>query len=253
MTTEALPQIISLLAHDIRWRLVKSLTESDYRVNELVGIVHQPLNLVSYHLKKLRDEQLVTARRSEADGRDTYYSLNLDTLRERYRAAGSALHPSLGGAPAADPPPDALATASVIFICTHNSARSQMAEGLMRTLSQGRITVSSGGSEPTTVHPDALLTMDALRIDIRSQASRHFSEFRDHTFDYVITVCDRAREVCPVFPGDGRQTRQLHWGFPDPVVIEDKSQRQQAFEATAFRLKSRIKHFLYDLDAGVKP
>jgi protein-tyrosine-phosphatase len=246
---DSLPQIISLLAHDIRWQLVKSLTESDYRVNELVDIVDQPLNLVSYHLKKLRDERLVNAHRSEADGRDTYYTLDVDYLRRMYQAAGHTLHPSIGRIE-----PYSLHEAlshvgmtSVLFVCTHNSARSQMAEGLLRHLSHDRVQVSSGGSTPTHVHPDAIRTMDGLGIDIASQVSTHFNEYLDHPFDYVITVCDRVREICPVFTANFAQTqppRHLHWSFPDPVVIEDPIKRGKAFQQLAERLRSRIRYFL---------
>ncbi len=89
------PEFIKLLANDVRWGLLKALTTSDYQVNELVAQLQQPMNLVSYHLKKLRDDALVTTRRSEADGRDVYYSLDLARLRQLYLDAGLTLHPSL--------------------------------------------------------------------------------------------------------------------------------------------------------------
>ena len=240
--TTAPPPLLKLLAHDLRWQLMKLLTVSDYRVNELVERIDQPLNLVSYHLRQLREAALVTARRSEADGRDTYYSLDLDHLRELYRAAGSAIHPSLL-TPTIEQDTGLSTASSVLFVCTHNSARSQMAEGLMRHLSGGQIAVMSAGSEPTSVHPDAIRTMDAFGIDIRSQQSKTFDSVRNHHFDTVITVCDRAREVCPTFPGTGQQ---IHWGFPDPAAIEDESVRHEAFAETAQHLKSRIEHFLYE-------
>src|SRR6266540_4207403 len=99
MTTNSLstqaPDFLRLLAHDLRWSLVTALARGDHRVHELVRLLDQPMNLVSYHLKQLRDQQLVTERRSSADGRDIYYSLDLDLLRTRYFAAGAALHPVL--------------------------------------------------------------------------------------------------------------------------------------------------------------
>lgn len=243
--TDTPPALIQLLSHDLRWQIVKSLTQSDYRVNELVDRVEQPLNLVSYHLKKLRDETLVTTRRSEADGRDTYYSLDLDHLQALYREAGAALHPSLvSGNPSTR---SRIPARKILFVCTHNSGRSQMAEGLMRHLSRGQIDVISAGSEPTTIHPDAIATMETLGVDIRSQAPKHFDAYLSQPFDYVISVCDRAREVCPIVPTAGQQ---IHWGFPDPVAIKDAAIRQQAFMATAQRLKSRIEHFLSGLQQG---
>lgn len=243
--TETPPVLIQMLAHDLRWQIIKSLTESDYRVNELMERVAEPLNLVSYHLKKLRDAALVTTRRSEADGRDTYYSLDLDHLQTLYREAGAALHPSL----ASELPSihTSLPTARILFVCTHNSARSQMAEGLMRHLSHGQMDVISAGSEPTQVHPDAIQTMDRIGIDIRAQRSKSIATYTQTPFDYVISVCDRAREVCPVVPVHGQA---IHWGFPDPVVIQDDATRQQAFMTTATRLRSRIAHFLSGLQQG---
>lgn len=237
------PDFITLLASDIRWALLKALATSDQRVNELVAQVRQPMNLVSYHLKKMRDDALVTTRRSESDGRDVYYSLDLDRLNQMYLEAGVALHPSLGiWVGSLDV--SRLAPQRILFVCTHNSARSQIAEGLLRHLSQGTLDVSSAGSQPTKIHPDAVRTMDALGIDIRGQQSRPLSEFEDQAFDYVITVCDRAREVCPTFPGEGTQ---MHWGFPDPIVIQDDASRAEVFAQTAAQLQSRIEHFLCTL------
>lgn len=245
MVTDTPPEVIKLLAHDLRWQLVRELTTSDYRVNELVTRLGQPLNLVSYHLKQLREGRLVTMRRSEADGRDNYYSLDLDHLRHEFGAAGNAIHPavvkidtgtrSLKHAP------------NILFVCTHNSARSQMAEGLMRYLSDGQIQVSSAGSEPGAVHPDAIRTMDTLDINIRSQYSKGFDDVIDQSFNTVITVCDRAREVCPTFPGEGHH---IHWGLPDPAAIKDEQERLQAFANTAQRLRSRIAHYLAELETG---
>ncbi len=236
------PEFIKLLANDVRWGLLKALTTSDYQVNELVAQLQQPMNLVSYHLKRLRDDALVTTRRSEADGRDVYYSLDLVRLRQLYAEAGRTLHPALGGGSL-----DSmrhLARQRVLFLCTHNSARSQMAEGLLRHLSRGQLDVFSAGSQPTAIHPNAVRTMRQLGIDIRQQRVHDLSVFADEPFDYVITVCDKVREVCPTFPGGGRQ---IHWGLPDPVPIEDNAQRADAFLWTAHQLQSRIGYFLTTL------
>lgn len=237
------PEFIKLLANDVRWALLKALTTSDYQVNELVAQLQQPLNLISYHLKKLRDDALVTTRRSEADGRDIYYSLDLSHLRQLYFEAGVALHPTISlNLPSVDL--SRLHGLQVLFVCTHNSARSQMAEGLMRHLSGGHIDVFSAGSHPTAVHPDAVRTMNRFGIDISHQRSRRLDELTEQQFDYAITVCDKAREICPTFPGSGRQ---IHWGFPDPVVIQGAEERGEAFERAAYGLKSRIEFFLSTL------
>lgn len=244
------PAVIRLLAHPIRWHLVQQLTVSDLRVNELVTSSGQPLNLVSYHLKQLRQDELVHTRRSEADGRDVYYRLDLVRLRQAYLDAGASLHPALRTAlPLAaggeTRPP--LGRKRVLFLCTHNSARSQMAEALLRQASGGAFDVYSAGSEPAGVHPEAIRAMDRLGLDIRGQQAKHFDALGDKAFDYVITVCDKAREVCPTFPGEGRQ---FHWGFPDPVTIVDTDAQRAAFDATAEGLQTRIDFFVTELAQG---
>jgi ArsR family transcriptional regulator, arsenate/arsenite/antimonite-responsive transcriptional repressor / arsenate reductase (thioredoxin) len=237
------PEFIKLLSNDLRWGLLKALTSSDFQVNELVAQLRQPMNLVSYHLKKMREDALVTTRRSEADGRDVYYSLDLNRLRQMYLEAGAALHPALGVNRSVTDVSH-LQHQRILFVCTHNSARSQMAEGLLRHLSQGALDVLSAGSHPTTVHPDAIRTMADLGIDIRQQQSRSLNAVASQSFDYIITVCDKAREVCPTFPGSGTP---MHWGFSDPVIIKDAVERRAVFDRTARQLKSRIEYFLSTL------
>jgi protein-tyrosine-phosphatase/DNA-binding transcriptional ArsR family regulator len=243
ISTEQPPEFIKLLANDVRWGLLKTLSISDYQVNELVAQLEQPMNLISYHLRKLRDDALVTTRRSEADGRDVYYSLDIARLRQLYVEAGMTLHPSIG---AYEPSTDRLdsATRRILFLCTHNSARSQMAEGWLRHLSRGQLDVFSAGSQPTQIHSEAIRTMEAFGIDLRRQQPHHLSEFADQPFDYVITVCDKVREVCPTFPGEGQQ---IHWGFPDPSIIRDDQPRADAFLRTARQIRTRIEYFLTTL------
>jgi ArsR family transcriptional regulator, arsenate/arsenite/antimonite-responsive transcriptional repressor / arsenate reductase (thioredoxin) len=236
------PSFLKLLAHDLRWGLISALARSDHRVNELVRLLDQPMNLVSYHLKQLRDQQLVTERRSSADGRDVYYSLDLDLLRTRYFAAGAALHPVLSTSDSANT--DTLRVhppARLLFLCTHNSARSQMAEGIVRHLGGEHVVAFSAGSQPAEVHPDAVQAMAAIGIDISQQQSKHLDTFAGQSFDYIITVCDRVREVCPIFPND---PEQIHWSFADPAVIEDASARERAFQQTAQQLVTRTRHLL---------
>jgi arsenate reductase len=101
----------------------------------------------------------------------------------------------------------------VLFLCTHNSARSQMAEGLLRHFGGGRFEVFSAGTEATMVRPLAIRVMHELGIDISQQHSKTLERYLDHPFDSVITVCDQANEACPVFSG---ARERLHWSFPDP-------------------------------------
>ncbi|HWC03883.1 MAG TPA: arsenate reductase ArsC [Methylomirabilota bacterium] len=101
----------------------------------------------------------------------------------------------------------------VLFVCTHNSARSQMAEGFLRARAGDRFEVASAGTEATCVHPLAIQVMDEVGIELCGQTSKGLDRFLDQAWDYVITVCDSANERCPVFPG---RALRLHWSFDDP-------------------------------------
>jgi arsenate reductase len=105
----------------------------------------------------------------------------------------------------------------ILFICTHNASRSQMAEGLLRALKGDRYEVYSAGTEPTAVHPAAIKAMAEIGIDISSHCSKGLVAVRDVMFDEVVTVCDHARESCPVFFGSGVKR---HQGFPDPSAAQ---------------------------------
>lgn len=130
----------------------------------------------------------------------------------------------------------------VLFLCTHNSARSQMAEGLLRALGGERFEVFSSGTEATHVRPLAIKAMAELGIDISGQRSKVLTEYLAQPFDYVITVCDQANETCPIFPG---ARHRLHWSFPDPSkVTGDEAAQLTAYrnvrDAIAARLRSWI-------------
>ncbi|MEP7291359.1 MAG: arsenate reductase ArsC [Chloroflexota bacterium] len=105
----------------------------------------------------------------------------------------------------------------VLILCTGNSARSQMAEGLLRKLAGERVEVFSAGSKPSVVNPFAIHAMARHGIDISGQRSKHLSEFLDQPFDTVITVCDQAAETCPIFLG---KAQRIHWSFPDPAAAQ---------------------------------
>jgi protein-tyrosine-phosphatase len=236
---------LKLLAHDIRWRILLALVKSDYRVNELVRLIKQPPNLISYHLKRLRLKKLVTEHRSSADSRDIYYSLNLDQFRQMYIEAGQAFHPALGEQKELLHAQVA-SLVRVLFLCKHNSARSQMAEGLLRKMGGDKVEVFSAGSEPASIHPLAIRTMSSRGIELQTHRAKHLQEFVGQGFDYVISVCDKVREVCPVFPGS---PEHIHWSFPDPAAIEGTTQTQQlAFEETARGLTTRIQYLLLMID-----
>jgi len=256
MTTATLIQptsFLKLLAHELRWRLVEALARSDRRVQELVALVGEPHNLVSYHLRQLRDQALVTERRSAADGRDVYYSLDLDRLKGLYFAAGESLHPGISGTSGVSDVSDHPETAGgsetgvrrrvrVLFLCTHNSARSQMAEAILRHLGGDRVEVHSAGTVATRVHPLAVAAMADKGIDISGQRSKHMDELTGQDFDYVITVCDNARETCPVFPG---APERIHWSIPDPTAVEGTEETKfRAFRTASDDLMTRIRYLL---------
>ena len=130
----------------------------------------------------------------------------------------------------------------VLVLCTGNSARSQMAEGLLRELGAGEVEAHSAGTAPSAVHPLAIRVMAEIGIDIRSQRSKHLDEFRNSTFDDVLTVCDNAAESCPVFPGG---TRRTHWSLPDPAAVGgEEADRVEAFRRTRDSLDRRLREWL---------
>ena len=128
----------------------------------------------------------------------------------------------------------------VLFLCTGNAARSQMAEALLRQLSKGRIEAFSAGSVPQEhVHPLAAATLrDKYDIDSTDLFPKPISGFLDQSFDYIITVCDRSAETCPVFPGD---PERIHWSFEDPAAVAGAEPQQRAFEHVASGLSNRIR------------
>jgi protein-tyrosine-phosphatase/DNA-binding transcriptional ArsR family regulator len=229
-----------MAADPLRWRLLGELAHSDRRVRELVALVGQPQNLVSYHLGRLRASGLVVARRSSFDGRDTYYRLDLERCGQALAEAGAAVHPALRLAPAPPAPP--LKGGPVLFLCTGNSARSQVAEAMVRVRSGGRVPAFSAGSQPKPLHPDAERVMAERGIAMAGQRSKHFSVFAGRRFSHVITLCDRVREVSPDFPG---RPAYIHWSVPDPATSAGKQEdTYPGFESMAAELETRIGFWL---------
>jgi len=228
------PPFLRLAGHPLRWRLLSELSRSDRRVGELCQLAGRRQSLVSYHLRQLRDGGLVSMRRSSADGRDTYYVLDLARCGELLVSSGAALHPGL----VPNTRPRRSAVARVLFLCTGNSSRSQMAEALAEQLSGGAVRAVSAGSHPKPLHPNAVRVMRERGIDIGGQRSKHLSEFTGRRFDYVISLCDRVREVCPEFPGG---PASIHWSIPDPAREPGSDDETlPAFERTATELCTRI-------------
>jgi protein-tyrosine-phosphatase/DNA-binding transcriptional ArsR family regulator len=239
------PGGLQLAGHPLRWRLLSALARSDMQVRELKALLGQPQNLVSYHLARLRAGGLVTARRSSADGRDSYYSIDLARCGELLTAAGAALHPGLRFRPTAVGP--VRVRASVLFLCTGNSARSQMAQAILEQMAGDAVTAASAGSHPKPLHPHAVQVMREHGIDISSRRSRHLSVLDGQHFDYVITLCDRLREICPEFPAPAEV---IHWSVPDPAAGEGT---YQAFRAVAADLQTRIGFLLARISDEADP
>ncbi len=235
------PAFVRLAGHPLRWRLLTELATSDYRVRELVDLVDHPQNLVSYHLRLLRDGGLVTTRRSSADARDGYYHLDLDRCAHALAATGLALHPALLLTP--DPPRPLPAPArplTVLFACTGNSARSPIAEALLHHRGGGHIEVASAGSHPRPrLHPDAVRALrEGHGINLGDQRPRHLDTLAGRHFDHVVSLCDKVRELCPDF---GDHSWHIHWSIPDPAA---EQAGYPAFARTVAEIDTRVRHLL---------
>jgi ArsR family transcriptional regulator, arsenate/arsenite/antimonite-responsive transcriptional repressor / arsenate reductase (thioredoxin) len=137
--------------------------------------------------------------------------------------------------------------AHVLFLCTGNSARSQMAEALAGQLSGGALSAVSAGSRPKPLHPNAVRVMRDRGVDISARRSKHLSEFAGRRFEYVISLCDRVREVCPEFPG---APALIHWSIPDPAREPGRDEQTlPAFERTAAELETRISFLIEAIKA----
>lgn len=245
------PPFVQLAAHPVRWHLLTALADSDRRVRELVEWTGQPQNLVSYHLRLLREGGLVTARRSSHDGRDTYYHLDLDRSAHGLAHAGAALHPSLR-LPTAPTDRTSHTAARILFVCTGNSARSPIAEALLRHHAGTRVTVASAGVTPRdAIHPHAIRVLrERFGIDLRDQAPRSIADVAGpgHRFDRVITVCDAAREHLPA----GVAERPTHWSIPDPADARGPG-GDSTFVSVSTEIDTRVRHLLPTLGADVVP
>ena len=139
---------------------------------------------------------------------------------------------------------------SILVLCTGNSARSQMGEGLFRTEGGDRFLVFSAGTRPGSVRPEAIAVMREIGIDISGQQSKSVDLFAGRSFDYVVTVCDNARDNCPVFPA---AVARLHWSLEDPAAVEgSEAERLSAFRRIRDQLHERVRAFLHDRSAAVR-
>jgi len=130
---------------------------------------------------------------------------------------------------------------TVLILCTGNSARSQMAEGLLRHDAGDRFEVASAGTQPSRVRPEAIAVMREIGIDISGQRSKSVDEFAARAFDYVLTVCDNAKESCPIYPGHGNR---LHHGFEDPAAVQGSQEdKLRAFRKVRDEVRQYLREF----------
>jgi protein-tyrosine-phosphatase len=245
MTDPALPEFVRLVSHPLRWQLIAELARSDLRVRELVAIVDEPQNLVSYHLRLLRDGGLVSARRSSFDARDSYYHLDLDRCAVALADVGVALHPALRMAPVPHSP---TRRSSVLFVCSGNSARSPMAEALLRRRAGNRVRVSSAGTRPKDrIHPHAVRVLrEQYDIDIEGQAPRPLGSARSDRFDRVVTLCDKAREALP----NGEYWPRIHWSIADPAAGDERRSSYANYLSAAAEIDTRVRQLLPSLSTS---
>ena len=135
-------------------------------------------------------------------------------------------------------------TKTILVLCTGNSARSQMGEGLFRAEGGGGFEVFSAGTKPSAVRPEAIAVMREIGIDLSGHRSKSVDEFSGQTMDYVVTVCDNARDACPVFPAGAER---IHWSFEDPAAVQGSElERLAAFRRVRDRIHGRVKAFYRD-------
>lgn len=227
------PPLIQMASHPLRWVLLTELASGDRRVRELAAAAGETQSLVSYHLRLLRSAGLVGARRSTFDGRDSYYHLNLRACAAGFTGAAAALHPALAPARVADP-----AARAVLFLCTGNSARSPMAEALLKLKARGRVRASSAGSHPKPhIHRNAVRVMrEMYGIDLGDRRPQAMAAVARRRFDHVITLCDKVRE----YAGDHGVDPTMHWSLPDPSVSGSYAE----FRRVAIELNDRIDYLL---------
>jgi protein-tyrosine-phosphatase len=239
-----MPPILQVLGHELRWQLVGQLCDSDLKVGELSAATGEAQNLVSYHLRLLRDAGLVRERRSSADGRDIYYSLDRGVVTAGLLDALTAINPGaglVGGGASAN----RAGLTSVLFLCTGNSARSQIAEAMLRHVGGRNVRARSAGTHPAGVHPQVHAVLASRDIETGDLRSKSVTEFAGQAFDYVVTLCDIARSEPIELAG---QPHLVHWSIPDPVTTSGgRSRMATAFERVAKEIETRVETFNADL------
>jgi protein-tyrosine-phosphatase len=246
MQTRDHPEVLGLMSDPLRWQILVELGASDRRVGELVSLLDRPQNVVSYHLAELRRAGVATARRSSADGRDVYYRADLTRFRDLIADVTASLHPGLSLVPDATDDLRIAGHPELLFLCTGNSARSQIAEAIAIHRSHGQLGAESAGSHPKTLHPNAVRVLAERGIDISDHSTKSLTQFTGRHFDRVVTLCDKVREVCPDFPGAPVSS---HWSIPDPASSGTDDDTYPAFVQVADDIEARVALLLTELAA----
>jgi len=236
-----LVQFFRALGDETRLAIVRLLALTDLRAGEIVAHLRMLQNAVSYHLKHLRAIGVLRDRRSSVDARDVYYRVDHERLSALYLAAGDALQPGLSTSSEASDADGAEMSLRILFLCTHNSARSQIGEALARRLGGGQVEAYSAGSHPTELHPVTVELLQALGEDPARYRSKLLDQYLGQDFHYIITVCDRVREQCPTFPDD---EIQIHWSFPDPTEVIGLVEQRRAFATLRREMETRLRYLL---------
>lgn len=245
------PPFVVLARNPLRWRVLVELARSDRLVGELTDLVGEPQALVSYHLGCLRAGGLVSSRRSSFDGRAAFYRIHLDRCGASLSTVGTALHPGLATIEAITASTASTKPARVLFVCTGNGTRSQIAEALLCASAGDAVDVVSAGSHPKPIHPNTIKVLAERGLDISAARSKPLTQFEGQQFDFVVTLCDRVREVCPDFPGGAPA---MHWSTEDPSRMPGNAQATlPAFRAIAAELESRVRYLIPLIAQGDSP
>ncbi len=241
MRTQTPPELLGLLSDPLRWSILHGLSLSDLRAGEIVEFTGRPQNLVSYHLAKLVRSGLVEKSQSSHDGRDHYFHFNRQVLTQRL----GEIPQLLGSTLAISQRSRVTSPRRVLFVCTGNSIRSQMAEAFATHHAGHAVKAKSAGTMPTALNPLAVEILAERGIDISRHTSKPFSLFVNQTFDSVITLCDRAREVVPPF---GHSSRYIHWSVSDPALSgRSMAEQRRILRRVADDIDVRVVDLLTDL------
>jgi ArsR family transcriptional regulator, arsenate/arsenite/antimonite-responsive transcriptional repressor / arsenate reductase (thioredoxin) len=229
-----------------RLAIISLLSTGPMLVGDICNASGLPLTLVSQHLRVLRESGMVRAERDGKDARAVWYSLNPQRIKEIQKALSMVFDMTKIVDRRIPEAKQGLnfkgEKFSVLFLCSGNSARSQMSEALLQHYGKGLIEGRSAGTHPRKVHPLTVKVLEEIGLDTTGLKTKHYSVFSRESFRYVITVCDRANEECPDFKGD---YQRIHWSIADPVKDGNEDELVNVFKQTRQELAERIELFVH--------